>query len=348
MTGNRTDGAPASLDEWLREIGMQPGLDSATSKEDLSMRAAVPSGSHWFMRLWRRKWQLLGFAFLFQSAESLFFAPVLGLAGHALLGRPVVDSTALLSFVLSLRGFLLLFLAAVIFVTIRLLEHAGLSVITYGALQDKTVRALGALRLMLHQSGGLASIGALLIGCGLFLALPLFGTAGFFAAPLLSKHDINFYLTSRPPEFIAAAATVGALAVITLVAGTWLFVRWRLAVQVCVLERKRGGSSLREAASLSHGVRWPLAWRCLSVLGFLLLLASAGAGLGQLFVRTILSGTGMGEFSLTIFLGLLVLLRTVISAAVVSIGACVDAAVFTVFYRRRREALGGEPTLPEL
>jgi glycerophosphoryl diester phosphodiesterase len=56
----------------------------------------------------------------------------------------------------------------------------------------------------------------------------------------------------------------------------------------------------------------------------------------------------MEVFSLAVSLGLLVLLRTVISAAVVSIGACVDAAVFTVFYRRRRETLGGAPILPEL
>src|SRR5436190_11826920 len=101
------------------------------------------------LRNW--KWQLLACALLFQTAESLFFVPLLGLAGHALLGRPVVDSTALLSFVLTPRGFLVLFLAAAALLTIRLLEHAGLSVIVLGALQDKTVRATAALRLMLYQ-----------------------------------------------------------------------------------------------------------------------------------------------------------------------------------------------------
>jgi hypothetical protein len=70
---------------------------------------------------------LLSCAFLFQTAESLLFAPLLGLAGHAIAGRPVVDSTELVSFVLSPRGFLLLFLGAATLLAIRLLEHAGLS-----------------------------------------------------------------------------------------------------------------------------------------------------------------------------------------------------------------------------
>jgi len=38
-------------------------------------------------------------------------------------------------------------------------------------------------------------------------------------------------------------------------------------------------------------------------------------------------------------------LRTLIGAVVTSLGACVDAAAFTAFYRRRRRALGGEPVL---
>ena len=312
------------------------------------MPATAPSQFHWFMPLWNRRWQLLACALLFQAAESLFFAPLLGLAGHALSGRPVVDSTGLLSFVLSPRGFLVLFLGAATLLTIRLLEHAGLSVIVLGSLQDKTVRAMAALRLMLYQLPRLASTGARIIGGALLLAIPLLATAGFFAGRLLPKHDINFYLTSRPPEFVMAVAIVGALAAITLAIGAWLFVRWRLVVQVCMFDGRRGWAAFREAASLSRGAWWPLAWRCFAVLAFELALASVAAALGQLLVRLVLNGGRMEAFSLVVSLGLLVLLRTVLSGAVVSIGACVDAAVFTFFYQKRRECLGNEPTLRAL
>ena len=57
-------------------------------------------------RLWKQRWPLLAFALSFQLIENLLFTPALGLVGGVLLGRPVVDSTALVQFLLSPRGFL--------------------------------------------------------------------------------------------------------------------------------------------------------------------------------------------------------------------------------------------------
>jgi glycerophosphoryl diester phosphodiesterase len=86
-----------------------------------------------------------------------------------------------------------------------------------------------------------------------------------------------------------------------------------------------------------------LAGRCLAVLGLLFLLLLAAAGLQQLAVWLVLRVAGSGGFSLAISFGVIVLLRTLIGAGVTALGACVDAAVFTAFYRRRRRELGGEP-----
>lgn len=296
--------------------------------------------------LWDRRWQLLICALLFQTVESVCFVPLLGLVGHALLGRPVVDSTGLVSFVLSPRGFVLLFLSASALVMIRLLEQAGLSVIALGALQGKIVRTVTALRLMVYRLPRLAFIGALAIGCGLLGAAPLLALAGFFAGRLLPKHDINFYLATRPPEFITAAVILAFVALGTLAAGAWLFVRWRLVVQVCMFDGKSGRAAFRESAKLSRGAWWSLALRCIAMLCFELALALAAAGLGQFAARLLLDPSSMGVLSLAISFALLVLLRTVISAAVTSTGACVDAGIFTIFYRRRRQVLSGEPAFP--
>src|SRR4051794_20333529 len=119
---------------------------------------------------WDRRRQLLLFALIFQTVESLCFVPLLGLAGHALLGRPVVDSTQLVSFVLSPRGFVLLSLIASIFVMIRLLEHGGLSVIALGGLQGKTGRNVWAVRLRLYKFPRVAFIGERANGCVLLAA----------------------------------------------------------------------------------------------------------------------------------------------------------------------------------
>ena len=298
--------------------------------------------------VWDRSGQLLAFALFFQTAESLLFAPLLGLAGHALSGRPVVDSTELVSFFLSPRGFLLLFLAAVSLLVIRLIEQAGLSAIVLGASHGKTIRGLTALRFTLRALPRLVSIGAFAIGWGLLVAVPLFAVAGFFASSLLAKHDINFYLASWPPEFITAVVVTGVVAAGTAVTGAWLFVRWRLVVQVCIFDKRWGWAAFREAASLSRGVWWPLAGRWLALLAFELALAFAAAGLGHVAVRLILNVSSVETFSFAASLGLMLLLRTVISAAVISIGGCVSAAVFTLFYQKRRQALNGDPRLATL
>ena len=73
-----------------------------------------------------RRWrELVGFARLFRVLGSLYFAPVAALAGMSLLGRAVLDSTALVSCLLSPRGLLAITVAAVTALGTRLIECAG-------------------------------------------------------------------------------------------------------------------------------------------------------------------------------------------------------------------------------
>lgn len=296
-------------------------------------------------QLWKQRWPLIAFALSFQLLESLLFTPAMGLIGRLLQGRPVVDSTALVQFFLSPRGFLVLFLGATISLTIRLVEHAGLSAIVLGALEGKTLRALGAFRWLVTELRRLAAIGARIVGWGLVVATPLLVVTGVLARRLLAGHDINYYLANRPAEFISTAVVIGAVGLATLVVAAWLLIRWRLVVQVCVFDRRDGKAAFREAAALSRGVQAALAGRCLAVLTFQLVLLLAAAALQQLTVWLVLRVAGMGDLSLAVSFGVLVLLRTVIGAAVTSLGACADAVAFTAFYRSRRCALGGKPAL---
>jgi len=177
------------------------------------------------------------------------------------------------------------------------------------------------------------------------LATPPLAVAGALAPRLLSKHDINYYLANRPVEFVSTAVVICVVAVATLGVGIWLFVRWRLVVQACVLDRRDGKAAFREAAALSSGVRGALAGRCLAVLSFQLVLLLAAAASEQLAAWLVLRVAGIGQLSLAVSFGALVLLRTIIGAFVTSFGACADAVVFTAFYRSRRRALGGKPAL---
>jgi glycerophosphoryl diester phosphodiesterase len=296
-------------------------------------------------QLWKLRLPLLAFALSFQLLENLLFTPAMGLIGGVLLGRPAVDSTGAVEFFLSPRGFLVLFLAATISLTIRLVEHAGLSAIVLGALEGKRFRAVAAFRWLVMELPRLAAIGARLVGWGVALVTPLLAVAAGFARPLLAKHDINYYLANRPSEFVVADIVIGAVTLATLTVGAWLLIRWRLVVHVCVFDRRDGKAAFREAAALSRGVRVAVAGRCLAVLGLLLVVLLAAAGLQQLAVWLLLHVAGLGGFPVALSFGVILLLRTLIGAGVTAVGACVDAAVFTAFYRKRRLELGGKPAL---
>jgi glycerophosphoryl diester phosphodiesterase len=296
--------------------------------------------------LWKRRWSLLVFALSFQLLENLLFTPALGLMGRILQGRPAVDSTALVQFLLSPQGFLVLFLGTTVSVTIRLVEYAGLSAMVLSALEDTTLRPLAAFRWLLTELPRLMAIGARIVAWGVLLVAPPLAVAGMLCPRLLAQHDINYYLATRPADFVATAAVIAAMGLASLSLGTWLFIRWRLVVQVCVFDRRDGKAAFREAAGLGRGAWTALAGRCLAVLGFQLLLLLAATALQQLAVWLVLRVTGPGQVPLAVSFGVLLLLRTAIGAAVTALGACADAAVFTAFYRSRRCGLGGATSFP--
>jgi len=292
---------------------------------------------------WR---ELAGFALLFRMVESLLFAPLAALAGKWLLGRTVLDSTALVSFLLSPRGFVALTMAAVAALTIRLTEHAGLSAIFYGALEGRRVSSRQALRLVCAHLLTLIRVSARFVGVGFLTALPLLAVAGGFAARLLPRHDVNYYLKLRPPEFIAAVVVIGVVALITTAVLLSLVVRWRWVVQAVLFLGKERREAFVESAALTRGRRWKLAGVLACVVLVSLALGLLASLLGDACSALMLGVLGHSTASLAISFGALLLQRTVIGAACTFLGSCVDAGVFTSLYRRRVAGLGIQASLP--
>ena len=289
---------------------------------------------------WR---ELVGFALIFRALESLIFAPVAAVAGKWLLGRTVLDSTALVSFLLSPRGFLALLLAAVTALAIRLIEHAGLSAIFFGAFDGRRVSSREALRLVGRHLLTLVRVSARFAAWGLLTLSPVLAVAGVFAARLLPRHDVNYYLKLRPPEFVTAVVVIGVVTVVTAAALLSLVVRWRWVVQVVLFERREVRQAFAESATLTRGLRWKLAG---VLIGVSLALGFVAAVLGGACTSVVLGVMGSGAASLAVSFGVLLLLRTIIGAVCTFLGSCVDARVFTSLYRQRRASVGGEASLP--
>ena len=292
---------------------------------------------------WR---QLLGFALLFRMLEVLVFAPLIALAGHWLLGRIVLDSTALVSFLLSPRGIAVIVLASVTALTIRFMEHAGMAAIFFGASEGRMVTGRDALRLVRMHLLALVRVAARFTVIVLLVLLPLLAAAGGFAKWLLPRHDINYYMKLRPPEFVVAAISIGVIALATAICLLWLVVRWRWVVQVVLFEQKQPRAAFAQSAVLTQGIRWKLAGLLIGVI----LVASA---LGLIAAVTVNGATflllGMmqnGAVSLAVSFGVLLLLRIVLGTASTFLGSCVDAGAFTLAYQRRIASIGGRASLP--
>jgi glycerophosphoryl diester phosphodiesterase len=293
-----------------------------------------------------RRWrELAGFAILFRIFESLLCAPLVALVGKWLVGRTVLDSTAILSFLLSPRGVLALVFAASTALTIRLVEHAGLSAIVLGALDGRRIPSREALRLVRRRLLVLVRASARFVGAGLLTALPLLIVAGAFAAALLGRHDVNYYLKLRPPEAVVAALVVGAVALVTAAAAVALVVRWRWVVQVALFEGEEAQDAFARSAALTRGVRWRLTGALAGVSLFALALGIVASVAGAACASILLGVMGEGVASLAVAFVLVLLLRTVIGSACTFLGSCMDAGVFTALYRRRVAALGGRASL---
>ena len=282
--------------------------------------------------VWVARWDLARYAMLFRLLEALVFTPLSALVGHVLSGRPVVDSTDLVGFVLSPRGFGALFVSATLFVTIRLVEQTGLSAIALGSSGSERVPPFAALRIVGGYVPRLLAIAGWILVAGLVLAIPLLVVGGMLAKSLLAKHDVNYYLAERPSEFLTAAAVIAVVALPTLGVAVWLAVRWRLIVPVLLCERGSSPGLLRSSAKLIHG-HWYIAGAAWLMSALLILgLGLLSASIGRLFSLEAVRLAGADEGSHFGAFTLLLIIRTVLTGIVTLPGSCISAGLFAALY----------------
>lgn len=199
---------------------------------------------------------LLSFAILFRLLQALILLPLLAMAGRTLTGRPVVDSTELVRFGLSFRGVVTIALVGGALFTLYLMEQAGLTAIAVGQLHDVAMSSTDALTFVAGALPQLLRLAFAALWRIALILLPLLLASGFLAWRLLRRKDINYYLDLRPPRAVAAAVTVGILALATALVLLYALVLWRLAVPMVTLEGVPAFEALSRSARSSHPY-WP-------------------------------------------------------------------------------------------
>lgn len=170
-------------------------------------------------------------------------------------GTVAITNEAIAEFLLSVPGLLFALLTSAFTLTSLYAELSGLMHIAARAGRGRHVGWAGALAAALSALPRLLHLALWQVGILLAWLLPLGAIAVSAYLTLLTEHDINWYLTHRPPALIYAqgiGAVLGATAVGVL---SWYLLEWSLSIPVCLFEDQRGRAALRRGRELLRGHR---------------------------------------------------------------------------------------------
>ncbi len=162
---------------------------------------------------------------------------------------------------------------------------------------------------------------------------------------MLRTHDINYYLTQKPPAFFVALALAAVIVATLAVVLVWTVARWALALPLVLFEGVLPRRALGESARRSQGNRWlvVLALAVWAALGGLLLYLAGW--LPEVLGRALAPAFAGSLPALLAFVALLALLWL---ALAISVGV-VNASLFSLVILRLYLRVGTprEPRVPQ-
>jgi glycerophosphoryl diester phosphodiesterase len=233
------------------------------------------------------------FAALFTVVYGMLYVPFadwLVATVVSLTGRAAITNLD----ILQLWCYLALLCSLVLIVVGQFLAHAGVMVVVVmtRAGEKLTVRriaraAVGALVRMFR-------LGFLLVLANVAVFVPIVGLGGITYLLLLTGHDINSYLASRPPAFWVAVGIGSVLALAGLAVAAFLYVRWVFALPILLFETRPAITALVESRNRVRGAGWRVGAILLSWHVLASLLTAAGLYLFDLAVEGLLPLLGGG------------------------------------------------------
>ncbi|MEJ2514146.1 MAG: glycerophosphodiester phosphodiesterase [Gammaproteobacteria bacterium] len=306
----------------------------------MSEERVQTEGSVWTTVLRRlgQSWQQVVVTHLAWTVLALLvLVPLVGLAGRllmALAGRQVVADQDIAYFLLSPVGLLFLVVVAGLAIAVLALETASLMAIGAATGRGRFLGTTGALKFAVLRGGRILSFAARLVIRVLVTVLPFLAAAAVVAWFLISDHDINYYLSERPPEFLRAAIIIGVLVVAMTIVLVKQLLDWALALPLVVFAERPSRKAFEESRQRTAGSRGQLvkgfgAWILLTVaLSAVLLFAihSLGSALVPRFYDAL--------EALLAVLGLLIVLWAVGNLLVTALTTAVFAYLEEAFFER--------------
>jgi glycerophosphoryl diester phosphodiesterase len=190
---------------------------------------------------------LLGLAIL-TPLVGLVVRTLLGLGGNA-----AVADQDIAWFLLSPLGMASLVLVAGLLIAIVAVEQAAMMGIAAAAADGARPGWRAALRFALIQAPRVLDVAWRLVVRVLLVVLPFLAVGAVAAWLLITDHDINFYLSARPPQFIATLAIAGVLGLVMAVILLSRLADWSLALPLVLFAGVSPRDSFAESGRLVAG-----------------------------------------------------------------------------------------------
>ncbi|MGI9455302.1 MAG: glycerophosphodiester phosphodiesterase family protein [Aeoliella sp.] len=283
----------------------------------------------------RRRWKpLLLTSIVYKVIAFVLLTPLAAGLFRVLLaasGNSLLADTDLLFFVTGPSGWLCLVTVGAVWIGISAVEVAALMAILASA--DSQPAVINALRFASASAWQVVQVTARVVAISLLAAAPFLAIAAATYFTMLTRFDINYYLTEWPPEFILSLG-IGAVVAAGLVALViWLATSWFFALPIVLFDDIPPASVLRASRDRAAGHRrmlfvWITAWAVApAVLSIIALTAIVGLG------RFLIPFVGESFTLLVVALGASLLLSGAVSLAANLFSTTSLAAIMLNLYR---------------
>ena len=192
------------------------------------------------------------------SAVMLPLAGVILGLGLQLSGDTALTDQEIAGFLLSPYGAVGAIMIAGLLIVAVLLDVALMALMLARPDRGRWTAVTGAWRELMTRLPAFFALSSRLVLRVAALSLPFVGLSGAVALLALGEHDINYYLTYRPPEFIVAAAVIASLALALAALLIRRLAGWSLAVHLLLFDRVPPRDCLGQSTALLRTRRGPV------------------------------------------------------------------------------------------
>ena len=200
-------------------------------------------------------------AWLIVPMIAMGLAAVLTIAGHT-----AVSNWDAFAFLLSPMGILYAAVISAATVVLMLFELASIMGLASFTDTDAHPTMRACLAAAFPRPWRVAFLGSVILVSLVLVSIPFVLLALLTYRFLLSQHDINYYVTERPPAFWIAASSGLLIFMGMSVVEIILLVRWSFALPVLIFENRSPFASLRISNERVRGASWRVG---ISLLGWL-------------------------------------------------------------------------------